>query len=445
MTLWTVSFREVERRPVRALLTLLGIGLGLATVVATRLTAQTVSVAYRELFESAVGAPGLEVTAPALAGFDPQVARCLDGVPGLRAVCPRVHGAVTVVGPSGGVGVPLLGITALEYADWPIREGRLPNSAEEVALDGEQAEGLGVQPGQAVRLWTPAGQVELRLAGTLAPRAGLSGSAGLVLVTVPAAQRMLQSNGRINSLRLLLAEAASPEVVRSEVAGRLPRGLTLHAPGGHAERARSTLQAAEQGLATLGVMALVAAGFVILETVLLELGERRRQLAVLKTIGATRWQILRLLSGEILVFGLLGTLLGCGLGYALARLLLLAMERFLGMPVPALRLSAGPFLLAGVLGPLTTLAAALLPTWSASRRRVLDELLPRRDDEAGASPVWSVCGGCLLLGVGLVLAFGLCRGWYPAHAAQTLLSPTIALLLVGSVLAFPLALGPSSP
>jgi putative ABC transport system permease protein len=442
MTLWTVSLRELERRPVRALLTLLGISLGLATVVATRLTAQTVSVAYRELFESTVGAPGLEVTAPALAGFDPEVARCFEGVPGLRAVCPRVHGAVTVVGPSGGMGVPLLGITEAEHDDWPIQTGTLPHSAEEVALDGELAEGLGVQPGQPVRLWTPAGQLELRIAGTLAPRAAWSGSAGLVLVTVPAAQRMLQLNGRINSLRLSPSEGAAPEAVRSEVASRLPRGLTLHAPGGHAERARSTLQAAEQGLATLGVMALVAAGFVILQTVLLELGERRRQLAILKTIGATRWQILRLLLREILCFGLLGTLLGWGLGYALARLLLLAMERFLGLPVPALRLTAGPFLLAGMLGPLTALAAALLPTWSASRRPVLDELSPRRGEEAGASPGWSACGGCLLLGVGLVLALGLCRGWYPPPTAQAVLSPTIALLLGGSVLAFPLLLGP---
>ncbi|HZV07867.1 MAG TPA: hypothetical protein VE999_22470, partial [Gemmataceae bacterium] len=80
MNLWTYNLREIQRRPGRMLLTLLGIILGLATVVATRLTIHTVDRAYRELFEGVSGRPSLEVTAKGQGGFDPRATRELESI-----------------------------------------------------------------------------------------------------------------------------------------------------------------------------------------------------------------------------------------------------------------------------------------------------------------------------------------------------------------------------
>ena len=88
MNLCTCTVREVQRRPWRMLLTLLGITLGLATVVATRLTTHTVSGAYRELFESVTGGAALEVTAPGLSAFETPWAESLTTLAGVQEVVP---------------------------------------------------------------------------------------------------------------------------------------------------------------------------------------------------------------------------------------------------------------------------------------------------------------------------------------------------------------------
>ena len=72
--------------------------------------------------------------------------------------------------------------------------------------------------------------------------------------------------------------------------------------------------------------------------------------------GVTLIEILiavSLLSLQMLL-GLLGTVGGCALGWGLALVLLRAMEQFLGVSIPPLQLSAGPFLLAAILGPFAT-------------------------------------------------------------------------------------------
>src|SRR5215469_1411135 len=110
MNLWTYNLREMQRRPIRMLLTLLGIILGLATVVATRLTIHTVDRAYRELFEGVSGRASLEVATKGFGGFEPGVTRGLESIPGVKAVMPRIQSVAALVGPAGGVTVPVLGI-----------------------------------------------------------------------------------------------------------------------------------------------------------------------------------------------------------------------------------------------------------------------------------------------------------------------------------------------
>src|SRR5438067_6298498 len=110
MRLWTYTARELRRRPGRTLLTLLGVALALATVVATRLTVAAVRRAYRDLFEGVAGGPALEVTAAGAGGFDAGPVAGLVCVPGVRAIQPRVSGTISVAAAAGNVAVPVLGL-----------------------------------------------------------------------------------------------------------------------------------------------------------------------------------------------------------------------------------------------------------------------------------------------------------------------------------------------
>jgi putative ABC transport system permease protein len=107
--------------------------------------------------------------------------------------------------------------------------------------------------------------------------------------------------------------------------------------------------------------------FIVLNTFLMNLGERQGQLAILRAIGATRRQIQKLLLGEALAMGVAGAVLGCLLGLVGAYLLLQAMAQLaVSTPLP-LRLSFLPFALAIVLGIGVALAATYLPVRRASK------------------------------------------------------------------------------
>jgi putative ABC transport system permease protein len=442
MNLWIYNLREMQRRPGRMLLTLLGIALGLATVVATRLTIRTVDRAYRDLFEGVAGRPALEVTAKGQGGFAANAAVGLEQVRGVKAVRPRIRSAAALVSPSGSLAVPVLGIDRGGAVDWPVREGWPLASDGDALLDPGLAASLHLRPGQSLEIWAPAGSVQLRLSGILQPRGASAAAGGQMIVSLACAQRLFNLAQRINSLQVLLTDDADSAIVQAAIAQRLPAGLVVQPPGLRGELARTTLLAAEQGLSALSLVALLAATFVILNTFLLNLGERRKQVAVLRSVGATRKQVLRLLLREALLLGLAGAIAGCLGGVALAVGLNYLMQKFLGVALPSMKLSAEPFVVAALLGPGASVTAACLPIWYASRRPPLLELLPQRTQGEEALPRWLWQFGLLLLVLGIGLEIALGRGCFSEEMSRNLLAPAIALLLVGGVLALPLVVVP---
>ena len=282
MRLWTCSHREFQRRPGRALLTLLGVALGLAVIVATRLTINTVRQAYRDLFAPGGGA-SLEVTADDLGGFDPDVVAPLASVPGVRAVIRQVQGVAAVLGDAGNVPVPILGV---EPCNLPPVTGAAGVDDDAALLEPALADSLRLTPGQPVEAWGPGGRVTFRRMQTLGSRQDTA--SGRLIVPLLRAQQLFALPGHVNGIRLVLAEGADASRVREVAARLLPDGFSVQPPGARAALGAETLSAAEGALRALGWVALATAAIVVLNTFLLGAGERRRQLAVLRTLGATR-------------------------------------------------------------------------------------------------------------------------------------------------------------
>jgi putative ABC transport system permease protein len=442
MNLWTYNLREVQRRPGRTALTLLGIALGLATVVATRLSVHTVDRAYRDLFEGVSGRAALEITAKGQGGFAAESVTALDRVRGVRGIVPRIQSAGALVNGSQSLAVPFLGLDARHAADWPVRDGEPLLNDDEILLDPALADSLHLLPGVSLEILSPAGSTPLRLCGIFQPRGVSAAAGGQAIVTLACAQRLFNLPRRINSLQVLLKDNADPSTVQPEIARRLPANLIVQAPGARGELARSTLAAAEQGLSALSLVALLAAAFVILNTFLLNLGERRKQLAVLRSLGASRRQVLTLLMRETLLLGMFGAAAGCIGGVALAVGLNALMQQFLGVTLPRLKWNAEPFVLASLLGPGASLAAAVIPAWRASRRPPLLELLPGRTHGEDILPSWIGKVGILLMICGIILEGVREKGIFSDVWNRQLVIPSLGVLLVGSVLSLPLLVGP---
>ncbi len=450
MMLARYMFREVRRRPGRTVLTLAGIVIGVQSLVAIPLTIQTTRRAQRDLFEGLTGKAALEVVPDGQGGFAPELASRLAAVKGVKAAVPVIQSTAAIWGQSGLVPVMTLGvdISGDHARDCVLRRGGLLEDDGQVLLEVSFAQSLGLDVGTAVRLLTPSGTAELRVAGLLEPRGPAAVNAGAVaIMPLATSQRLYRLDGEVNGLNLVLAEGADRDQVSLEVAKRLPPGLTVQAPAARAVLAQEALANTERMLAVLSIASLVAGAFVILNSFLMSLGERRRALAILRSLGATRRQVTRLLFAEAAALGVIGTAAGIPLGLAAAVVMTRLMAQLSGPVVPQLGVSAGPLVLAGLLGPGVAMLATYVPARGAGRRSPLAELR----DRPGSSPVgdagprrWPG-----YLGFGLLAFFGLVyavilTGILPGGVFDILLPAGMALTLVGSAMAIPLALVPLS-
>jgi putative ABC transport system permease protein len=406
------------------LLALLAAAVAAASVSAAVVTDRATRRAYRGLFERVSGPGALEIVGAGQGGFDPACAAALAGLSGVKAVVPRVEAMAALAGPPAADPVLVVGVA----------DGR-PAADDEILLEAGCIRERGLRPGDRVSLWTPNGLAELRLAGEVGggPPAGVRTAA----VSLRAAQRMFRLPGRVSSLQIVLRGGADANAVRAAAAPRLPPGLILQHPGARAELADATLAAVRRGLDCLGAAVLLAAVFVVHKTFRLSAVERRREFAVLRSLGMARRQVIGLMLTEAFVLGAAGAVLGAAAGPLLAAVLVRAVCGLDGDPAVHGWAAWMPALL---VGPAAAVASALHPAWACSRSDLLTELRAPQGGHENAARLAPALGLLMLAGAG-GLCFFACRAALPAAAARTLLAPTVGAFLAGGVLAAPL-LGP---
>jgi putative ABC transport system permease protein len=121
--------------------------------------------------------------------------------------------------------------------------------------------------------------------------------------------------------------------------------------------------------ALLGLSVLVSL-FGVINTLVLSVFERTRELGMLRAVGMTRRQVRRMIRHESIVTALIGAALGIGIGIFLAGLTTLALSDYgvvFALPYKSLAASVVVAILAGML-------AAILPARRASRLNVLNAL-----------------------------------------------------------------------
>ena len=403
MRLWAYTFRELWRRPGRTVLTLLGIVIGVAAVVSVSVAASTAGTAFQDMFAAVGGRASLEVVAQGQGGFDGAVASSLEAVPGVKAAVPAVQEQAALLGGKGRVAVLVMGVDPARdglVRDYVVQSGAAlaagaaPGSPPPVLMEAGFARAQGLEVGSAVRLLTRTGSTEGVVRGLLAPSGAAMFNGGAALfMPLADAQRLFDLGTTVNTIALVLTAGAEREAVRTAVERVLPPGLTVQTPSSRGDLAEMTLASTQLGLSVVSALSLVAGGFIILNAFLMSVGERRRQLALLRALGATRRQVTRLLLREALLLGGLGTSLGllAGLGASVA--LTAALSALLGVHLPALKFSPRPFVLGAILGPGLSLVATYVPARRAGRVSPLEGLLGGGRESRGGGrripPTWA--------------------------------------------------------
>jgi putative ABC transport system permease protein len=446
MTLWRLTAREIRRRPGRATFTLLSIAIGVAAIVSVSLGAATTRRAHQEMYRLVTGRAALQVTADGNGRFEQNVVATVANIPGVQAAVPSVQQFTNMWFEHRHFQMLVMGISPAEdkkVREYELREGQFFQDREGLLLESQFARALGAGLGDEVLIQAkrgfPRNVHRLKIDGLLSAHgAAAFNNGGVIFLPLSLAQNYFTGRGKITAIDVVLDSSADEQVVHQRIAEVLPPGLQVHPPAARTQLAKETLAGIEHGLRLATVLLISLAVFMILNTFLMNVSERRRQLAVLRAVGATRWQIVGMFLFEGFVLGVAGTIIGCGLGIGGGYLLMQAFTRLFVAAPPPVVFEPTAFLAAAVLGPVLAVVAAAVPALLTTQIAPLEAMRATVPQDGGQAPWWlTLIGAAGLFGtVPLVIAAG--RG---------MISPTLAIyatvMLMGAFVFFiPWLVGP---
>ncbi len=372
------SLGHLVRHPVQLTLALLGLTLGVGTIVAVDIATASARRAF-ELSLGAVNGSATHELTGGPAGIDEALyvsLRTQPLVPGLPQpqLAPLVSGYVVI----GGRTLELLGIDP--FASAQLGEGAAAAPAQ--LLDGlAQARRWFGEKGALVMAAATAAQLHLaphtpfvaevagvphaaQLLGTLGGQT--PGFDALVLTDIAQAQEWLGASGRLSRIDLRLPGGAAGVALEAALRARLPAGVELHTTRAVARETFAMTDAFTTNLEAMSLLALLVGTFLIYGAVSFAVLQRRRTLGILRALGATRAEVLRLLLGEAALLGVIGAALGVLLGLLIGRGLVSLVSRTINdlyFVVAVNSITLPPLTLAKALlaGVATALVAALLP------------------------------------------------------------------------------------
>jgi putative ABC transport system permease protein len=442
MGLEKFSWREVRARPLRVFLTFLSIAIGVGAVVAVLSATTTTRIAQRDILKTVSGRADIEVVAGGT-GFPYSALKDLESVPNIQFAVPGLNRfAVIFTEKDLKARAQVLGVDPRidqQVRDYELVEGQLPTSLRQLILDKSFADSLDIKVGETVKLLTKSGMLDFSVVGLVRPSSGsavvLSSAVYLVL---PAAQRAFQAGNNIDQIQIVIEDQAQLEETIDQVTQAMPAGVSVRAVRTRSAMAQETLFAPQNGLRMAVAFAIIIAVFIIYNTFQMAVGERRKQLGILRAIGATPNQIQWMILREALWISLLGSVAGCIAGIYGAKLLNQATETILQVSLPGISLQVWPFALAVAVGVSVSLLGAVIPARSAAAVNPMEAIraIPNISQRIKQGPAVPLSFAMWILG--LVLIWMSTRG-----VALGLDVAGVVLILLAFVLLVPRFLEPA--
>ena len=395
------TFRDLRHRTLRSFLTLLGITIGVAGVVAISYTARNLAAAQGAVYAAASQAD----ISVGTGDLSPTIRNVLERLPNVALVEPRVYNftrTATDLDATRWVDLRLIGVGdfgQMQINRVELLEGRFPGTGE-IALDASARNLLDVRLGDTIFTRARAADrpVARRLVGfTRTPAALDAAILNQATGYAPIADAR-KAAGLVGDNRLLIRLEAPDEA--GATAGRISRILggrgvpvsfiTIRDPeNAEGRRELATVLLLLTAFSALGV---VLSGFLVGNTVAAIMAEEMRQVGTMKALGAGRARLIRayLLPATLLGTGgvVIGLPVGIGGGGALGTFL----AGLLGLRLPPPNLATREPLLALAVGLGVPIVAAVIPAWrgagtpvsalvrsygvaAADGRRALDRLL----------------------------------------------------------------------
>ncbi|MEM3715786.1 MAG: FtsX-like permease family protein [Candidatus Bathyarchaeia archaeon] len=414
---WSLAVRNLKRRKLRTALTASGIVVGismmlilLSLVSGMEVQARSmvrvlggadITVSNSTLFRGGMGGGGFFGALPSPSTLNASIVDVVGRIPGVYAVSPQF----SFSGSINGRRVTVYGVVPSLYeiviGGLNIVEGRFlaENSSGEIVLGKALMEFLNLTLGQTVSLSSGQGGVERSFTIVGVFETGMLFQEYAACITLADAQEITGERGFVTQILVKCEDPSMVSDVASLISSTVP-GVRVTTPTAVLQQANQMLNTLTMFFATIGLVALFAGSFGVVNTMIMSVAERTREIGVLKAIGAKGNDIMKIFLAESLLIGLIGGGVGVAVGSVLAYafpiltsgLLSVGVSPF-GMRNPFSR-TANPGLSRAVqtfmfatptitpinvaicfsLGVLVGVLAGLYPAWRASRMKPVEAL-----------------------------------------------------------------------
>ena len=381
-----LAIKSLWARKARALGTTFAVVIGVAFIAGSYVLTDTIFAAFDEIFSESLKGTSVVVTA------ENPVKQENGEVPTIpAALLPRVQRTPGVRLASGAIFTPggffdaegkkigskfapkfisstLPGpLESLTYL-----EGRRPRGPDEASLDRAAAETSGLKLGEEIKLIGQGSARSFELVGFTRLGGASFGGASIAQVTLPVAQRLTHKIGRFDQISVAAAKGVPSDVLKRRIAAQMPASVKVETAQENADRGseeiRENLSFLQIFLLVFAFIAILVGSFLIFNTFSITVAQRVSEFGMLRTLGASRRQILADVVIEALAIGLLGALVGIGGGFLVAMLLNALLEAFeIDLPTTGLVMESRTVIVSLLVGVAGHLLASLVPAIRSTR------------------------------------------------------------------------------
>jgi lipoprotein-releasing system permease protein len=325
---------------------------------------------YREVMEKIKGVPGVVATTPFI--FTQAMITSENNVHGivLRGIDPASAGGVINIETTLKKG-SLAGLKETDGA--PVQPG--------VLLGKELAQNLGVGLDDTVVVVSPAGALapmgmgppmkKFRVAGLF--ESGMyEYDTSLAYISLPGAQKFLGMDDSVSGVEVRVEDIYAVKDVARRVQKQLGFPFWTKDWMQMNRSLFAALKLERTVMFIILVLIVLVAAFGIVSTLIMVVMEKTKDIAILKSMGATAHSVMRIFILEGLIIGVVGTAVGLLGGYAICRIL--SEYQFITLPRDVyylshlpVKMSEGDFFLIALAAMGISFIATLYPSWQASR------------------------------------------------------------------------------
>lgn|GEM_PF-283177 len=389
-----VGIRHQRLRPARSILTTLGVAFGIALFVAISIINRSTRDSLRENVESVAGKAKITISAGPT-GFDETKLDLVRSVPGIGQAVPIVESRAFFEGATlQDEAIYVLGVDLLQESavrtykatDQKIIDDPLVflNQPDSIVITKRFAAAHRLDIDSKLPLATANGTKIFTVRGLLEPEGVARAFGGsLAVMDIDGARVSFGKVGKIDRIDIVPTNGTAVEPLVEAIRAKIGSGFTIERPEAQSESTERMIAAYQKMITFFSSLALLVGLFLVFNSVSISVAERRREIGILRALGAARSGILSVFVLESAVMGFVGSALGVGLGRFLAELMVkqvtlsISAQFHTNVQTNSLDLTPDLLFTTILLGTLTSAASAFIPALRASRISPLEAMNSR--------------------------------------------------------------------